>query len=166
MLVVLPPVVPYRGLRGVDAHGGGGFGAPRGSRTHQGLDFAADTGDDTVASIGGTISRIGVAYIDNPDTALDESDLRSIHIMGSGFWRDVWVKLFYARPLDSLCLTDRVCAGGVIAHAQDRYRYVVDKSRGQMTNHVHLEVRVKQPDGSWLAVDPAMYITPSAFGSV
>lgn len=151
------PVVPFRGYRTIDAHGGGAFGAPRGAHEHKGQDYIAVPGDICVAIIGGNICRIGCAYDDDPSTPLDESVLGSIHIMGTGEWDGLWVKLLYAQPHPELALHQAVKAAGIIAHAQNRAEHVKDKARGPMINHIHSEVRSKQPNGSWLLVNPVNY---------
>lgn len=151
---LLVPVSPYRGLRGVDAHGGGGYGAPRGSRIHKGLDFVARPLDWGMSPLEGTVMRLGRAYVDNPETELDESDLRSIHIQSD----TVWVKLLYVDPLPILHVGSQVRAGMPIGHCQDRAKYVLNKDLGEFTNHIHMEVRVINFQSEWVAVDPASLV--------
>ncbi len=58
MLIIRPPVNPWRGTRGTDSWGSGVFGASRdgGARQHLGLDFIAVVGDDVCAPITGTVA--------------------------------------------------------------------------------------------------------------
>lgn len=158
MPVILPPVVPYRGLRGVDAHGGGGFGAPRGSRSHPGQDFAGAPGDLAVAVMLGSVSRLGMAYNDDPSTEQDESELGSIHIFGKGEWKDMWAKLLYAKPTN-LTLGETVHPGQPLGLVQDRSAFVRDTDKGPMINHVHLTLKVRDlASGKWVIVNPMHYM--------
>ncbi len=147
---LIPPVRPYRGLRGLDAWGGGGFSAPRdgGTRRHAGLDFAAAVGDAIVAPCAGTISHIGLAY---PNT-----DLASIHLEGGNFA----IKLLYVHPSIDTIVGLIVAQGAPIGIAQAvaSYWQAVHPERGRMTNHVHEEVRLRE-DGHVRLVDPAAYTT-------
>ncbi len=157
-MLILPPTLPYTGLRGIDAHGGGGYGAPRGARAHGGLDFAAEPGQCVVSPIRARVSRIGIAYVDNPDTLMDESELASIHLrsIGEGVIRDCfWIKLLYALPLRTLRVGDVVPAGKIIAEAQDRVSFYSSKAMPAV-NHIHEEVRIWDPNvGNWIIVNPA-----------
>lgn len=153
---IIPPVSPFSGLRTIDAHGGGGFGAPRGRRTHGGLDFLARAGQTVVSPIGGRISRLGIAYLDNPDTIKDESTLKSFHIRGRGPHQGIWIKLLYVLPFTHLREGEGVTLGQCIGHAQDRASFVTDTDLGPMSNHIHEEVRIWDDEiGNWVRIDPA-----------
>ena len=159
MSKIIAPVEPFQGLREVDAHGGGGFGAPRGSRKHPGQDYIGKPGDNAVAPILGAISRIGVAYNDDPSTELDESELGSIHIFGKGPFKDMWAKLLYVKPSPSLTLGSTVQPGQSIGIVQDRAAYVKDKDIGPMINHVHLTLKIRDLiSGKWRVVNPVHYM--------
>jgi len=150
MLVIHPPVQPFRGNRGVDSWGSGVFGASRdgGSRQHLGLDFTSVTGDAVVAPFPGKVSHVGVAY--------PGSILGSIHIQGSGEFAAWRAKLLYVRP-DAGLMGRVVEAGDVIGDAQDVATYWATQEphrAGAMTNHVHLEIIVTEPRN----VDPAHYL--------
>lgn len=158
MSMIVSPVQPFQGFRGVDAHGGGGFGAPRGSRKHPGQDFIGNPGDTAVAVMLGSISRIGMAYNDDPSTELDESELGSIHIFGKGPSKDMWAKVLYVKPDPSLTLGSTVQPGQTIGVVQDRNAYVKDKDIGPMTNHVHLTLKIRDLiSGKWRVVNPTHY---------
>ena len=126
MVELIWPVVPYRGLRGVDRKGDGSFGSVRSQNgkkyPHKGLDILTEPGDVIVAPISGKIAHIGKAY--------STGDLGSIHIM-SGTMR---VKLLYVEC--SRYIGSDVVAGATIGLAQD----VAGWHGGGMENHVHLEV--------------------------
>ena len=147
------PVFPYRGIRGIDASGGGGFGAPRGpNRTHPGLDCITVPGDHILALFAAPIARKGIAYTDDPSTPLDESDLGSLHLR-SGRW---WAQYLYLRPHRHLDTGDAVLAKDCIGIAQDRAQY----AKSDMTNHVHIRLKWLNDEGIWTLMDPALYLTP------
>lgn len=150
---LMPWVSPFRGLRGIDPYGGGGFGAPRTKRAgdtithypHRGLDLSATVGDQVVAALAGNILHIGVAY---PD-----SDLGSIHLISDNE-RGWLLKLFYGAPLATLTVGQRVNPGDVIGVAQDRTAY--HDERG-MTNHVHGEL-YERVGSEWVLRDPGQFL--------
>jgi len=154
-VIMVPPVVPYRGTRSLDAFGGGGYGAPRSKAcpactpptraacqkcegkgklkyAHLGLDFISKPGDLCVFPIDGVVVRDGVAY-DKPGCTLG-----SIHIEGTEGFRGYRVKLLYAALLDALNIGSLGHSGAPLAHAQDVAAY--HRAAGKMTNHIHLEV--------------------------
>ena len=117
----LPPVVRS------DAAGDGHFGAPRGSRTHRGVDYVCRPGGFVFAPISGKVTKLGYPYA------------------GDLYWRYVEVtddlkyrhRLFYVLPL--VQLDELVIEGQVIGEAQNiSVRYPsVDRP---MTPHVHYEI--------------------------
>src|ERR1041384_631590 len=78
------------GARGRDAWGGGHFGAGRGGRLHQGVDFVARAGDDILSPIDGNIVRMAAPY---------KNDFRftGVVVEGTGPWAGVEVKVFYVQ---------------------------------------------------------------------
>lgn len=152
-VTIVPPISPFRGIRGVDSWGSGTFGASRdgGARQHQGLDFIAVVGDEVHAPITGTIVQIGRAYAD--------AELQSIHIEGDGDFTHWHCKLLYA--VADVGLHGRyVTAGDAIAHAQDVASYWKAKQpqhNGEMKNHVHVEIVITEPR----AVDPGRLLPPN-----
>jgi murein DD-endopeptidase MepM/ murein hydrolase activator NlpD len=109
-----------------DAAGLGHFGAPRGSRTHQGLDLLAVTGEEVRSPVTGRFIRTGRPYA-------NDSRYRLAVIHGNG---QEW-KLMYIDPLPDLLPGTPVKAGQVIGTAQN----VAAKYGGPMRNHIHIEVR-------------------------
>ena len=109
----------------VDAAGDGHFGAPRGSRTHNGVDYCCTPGGFVHSPVDGTVTKLGYCYTDDPYwryvEVTDDSGLRH--------------RLFYTLPL---VLNDElVTAGQIIGEAQD----VSQRYPGQgMKPHVHYEI--------------------------
>ena len=147
---ILPPVVPFRGTRGVDSWGSGNFGASRdgGARAHAGLDFVSVPGDAVHSPIDGIVTHIGIAYAD--------SEMRSIHVTGTGEHADVMAKILYCWPDPGLG-GRTVKAGDRLGDAQDVAGYWKAQQPdhpGEMRNHVHLEIAINGPT----KVDPAHYL--------
>jgi murein DD-endopeptidase MepM/ murein hydrolase activator NlpD len=138
---MIPPVRPYRGTRGLDAWGAGGFGAPRGDHDHKGLDFIAHPGDEVVAPFDGVIERLGIAY---PD-----SDLGVLVLAG----QEGRTKLLYLRPMRKV--GEVIERGIFIGVVQDvaSYHEAKNKDLGHMTNHLHMELYVNGD-----LVDPALHL--------
>ena len=55
-------------IRGQDPQGAGYYGAPRGTKTHRGIDYACLPGTAICCHIYGTVTKLGKPYRDNPDT--------------------------------------------------------------------------------------------------
>lgn len=143
--MLLPPARPFRGLRSIDGFGGGGYDAPRdgGSRRHLGLDFVAAPGDAVVAPCPCTVTHVGVAY--------PNADLGSLHLAGTGPFAGHALKLLYVRPDIDTIVGSQFGVGGLLGTAQAvaAYWQAQHPERGEMTGHIHLELRV---DGA--IVDP------------
>lgn len=129
-----PLVRGAQGIRGEDAWGAGYFGAPRGKRTHRGVDIVAQKGEDILAPMDGEIVRKARPYD-------DDERYSGLLLAGSGRWAGMEIKVFYIEPRPP----GPVRQGDVIGRAQD----IAAKYPG-ITPHVHIEV--------WrggAAVDPA-----------
>jgi len=150
MLTLLPPVSPFRGFRTIDGWGAGGWQAPRGGRTHSGVDLVAAVGDSIVAPLPSIVTHIGLAY--------EEADLASIHLRGTGVAADYEVKLLYARPLVDTIVGRALDAGTPLGIAQSVAGYWMAQhpERGVMVNHCHVELRIHEPTGIRL-IDPTAY---------
>lgn len=144
-LALLPPISPFRGLRSIDAFGGGGWGAPRdgGIRRHVGLDFVAAPGDPAVAPCSCTVTHVGIAY--------PNADLGSLHLAGTGDFVGWALRLLYVRPEIDTIVGSEFGTGGLLGTAQAvaAYWQAQHPERGRMTGHVHVELRI---DGR--VVDP------------
>lgn len=119
-------ITALNSLRNCDPRGCGHFGAPRGSRTHAGLDIIAIPGETIFSPITGTVTRFPFAYGDD------------LSFTGIEIKNDVFdVKIFYLKP--TVLANTKVKKGQVIGMAQN----IAKKHGGGMKNHVHIEVRNK-----------------------
>lgn len=123
-------------IRKTDKWGNGSFGAPRGSRKHNGLDIVVVFGQDILSPVNGKIVRKSFPY------AKDLS-YEGVLIEGVGSHAGISVKIFYMNPLASV-ISSNVSAGDKIGTAQNLIR-----KYPAITNHIHLEVRKNN-----LIVDP------------
>jgi len=115
-----------------DAHGSGEFGAPRGTHTHHGVDYACEAGTQILSPVAGVVTKLGYPYGDDLSYRYVEIDT------GNGLYH----RVFYVWPLVGVGIM--VVPDDVIGEAQDiaqRYSH-----NGQMNNHVHYEV-VRYVDG-------------------
>lgn len=120
-LLVIPPVRN-------DSAGQGHFGAPRGDRTHDGVDRYVAPGSMIVAPENGFIGRYGWAYAGDPNWRIVD-----FHGHRSG----LQYRFFYCVAVGHR-YGDRVEAGQPIAMAQDvRERY---PNAPDMLPHVHIEL--------------------------
>lgn len=110
-----------------DAQGAGHYGAPRGSRTHRGVDYACPPGAGVLAVECGTVTKLGHTYA-------DDLSYRYVEITDDLGCR---ARYFYVEP--AVARGDYVMAGDVIGHAQDIAARYPDADR-PMTNHVHFEL--------------------------
>ncbi|QID16273.1 methyltransferase [Nitrogeniibacter mangrovi] len=114
-------------VRGSDAWGAGHFGAPRGARSHRGVDLVAVPGQPVCSPIDAELVRRADPYD-------DDAVLTGVLLRGVGGHAGLEVKLFYM-DVDPALLGTTVQAGqriGAVQCLQHRYPGI--------TNHVHLEV--------------------------
>jgi murein DD-endopeptidase MepM/ murein hydrolase activator NlpD len=116
-----------------DNQGLGHFGAPRGGRKHQGIDFLADPGSAIMAPISGILRPLTVYATD--------TRWKGVSIKNN----TIEVKIFYMHPL--IVSNTHVYTGTRIGTAQDR----ASISPG-MKNHIHIEVYLNGK-----LVDPSPY---------
>lgn len=117
--------------RGLDSHGSGAYHASRGSRTHNGIDFAAQPKSYVHACVGGTVTKLGYPYAD---------DLGYRYVQVTDTDGNDW-RYFYVKP--SVIEGDTINADDIIGIVQDlnpRYR--------DITPHIHLEIR--DSDGQFI----------------
>jgi murein DD-endopeptidase MepM/ murein hydrolase activator NlpD len=113
-------------LRQCDPLGCGHFGAPRGSRLHQGIDIITTKGEPIKSPISGKVVREAFPY---------GNDLSWSGVLISN---DIYeVKMFYLVP--TIEIGSFVNDGDVIGISQD----ISEKHGSSMTTHVHVEVRKK-----------------------
>jgi len=109
-----------------DPAGDGAFGAPRGDRTHNGIDYACLPGTIILSPIYGQVTKLGYPYA-------DALMYRYVEITDTFGLRH---RVFYIDPL--VDLNRRVSTGDEIGAVQD----IAAKYPGQgMTNHCHYEVK-------------------------
>lgn len=72
MQKIIPPV------RGTDSQGSGYFGAPRGTRLHNGIDYACPKGSVILSPVAGTYTKLGWPY--NPEKYQDRAHMRYVQI--------------------------------------------------------------------------------------
>jgi len=114
-----------KSARGKDAYGSGHFGASRGGRGHEGVDYVAEAGQQVVAPIAGFVTRVGYAY-------KDSFDYRYVEITNrlTGYT----ARVMYVGP--EVQVGQALALGEVIGRAQSlQARYP-----NGITNHVHLEI--------------------------
>ena len=117
-------------LRGCDSWGSGEYGAARGHKKHQGIDYAAAEGAYILSPCIGIVTKLGTAYREDPHwrfvevTALD--GLRH--------------RVFYVTPLVYLSETVTVLTPiGIAQNISLKYQQQ-DPSVSAMVNHVHHEI--------------------------
>lgn len=120
--------------RGQDSWGSGEFGAPRGDRTHNGVDFACYPGTLIYPVHVGRVSKLGWPYS-------DDSSFRYVEITDERGYR---CRYFYVEP--SVNEEQNVGLYTVLGKSQElggRYENI--------TEHVHIEVY--RPDGKIINLD-------------
>ena len=111
-----------------DPWGSGEFGAPRGNRTHKGIDYACYPRTEIQTPVSGTVTKLGYPYGDN-------LKFRYVEVTADDGMRH---RLFYVEP--DIKRGAEVSAGDIVGISQDissRYR---DESKPAMINHVHYEI--------------------------
>ena len=113
-------------LRGKDAQGSGAYGAPRGSRTHKGVDYAAEPGTPVYSAISGRVTRLGYPYKGNKELRLIEIEASSYGAPGA------LVRYMYVEP--AVMKGDQIFSGDLLGTVQKLpYRGI--------TQHVHVDVK-------------------------
>lgn len=115
----------------MDRAGSGKFGAKRGDRAHQGIDYVVSPGKEVLSPVTGTVTKHGYAYGD--DLSYRIVDVRC----DSGFTH----RLFYVSP--GVDVGERVTCDQPVGVAQDvTARY---PNRG-MKPHVHYQIEDEYGD--------------------
>lgn len=108
-----------------DGYGSGEFGASRGARTHQGVDYACLAGSDLLSPVSGRVTKLGYPYA-------DDLQYRYVEITDPDLNRH---RFFYVEPATDLgALID---PGELIGTVQDIGQRYSDRD---MTCHVHYEI--------------------------
>lgn len=134
-MFIVPPI------RGSDQQGCGYFGASRGARLHNGVDFVAQPGDPVRAFLPGVVTKLGYPYA-------GDLSFRYVEVQRPN---GDCVRYFYVSP--TVETGDRVAAGDMLGTCQALpYEGI--------TPHYHFEVRVR---GQF--VDPIKYLCDTVPGS-
>ena len=126
---IVPPIVRN------DDQGLGHYGAPRGSRTHRGIDYVVEPGAEVLSPCDGKVIKHGFCYPAPWDK------YRYIEIEGVHGHR---YRLFYVEPISHP--HEMVKKGQRVARAMD----ISEKYPG-MTPNVHFEI--KTPEGDYIDPD-------------
>ena len=112
--------------RGVDSYGSGEFGAPRGSRTHRGIDYICPPNTAILSPCVGIVSRLGYAYS-------DDLSYRYVQIDDE---EGAEHRVFYVEPTVEVgASVSRLCKIGVAQDIERRYPGI--------SPHIHYEIREK-----------------------
>lgn len=144
-------------IRTLDDWGDGFYGASRdnGTRVHRGIDIISIAGEPIFSPISGRISKIGNVYTTEKieknrresGGAVDLSPFKTLHIDGTDEWEGIQVVMMYVQSILPLGAT--VFKGGsqiavdqgIATNGYNRAPSVTSGNKGEMTNHVHFEVR-------------------------
>ena len=129
---MLKTIGPHRS----DSMGNGEFGAPRGSRTHNGIDYAVAPDAKVLAIRGGKVTKLGYPY---PPSDPKKGKFRYVEVTDMN---DHKVRYFYTLP--TVAVGDLISMDDPIGIAQD----LRDAYGDAMTPHVHVEV--KDRDGKFI----------------
>ena len=110
--------------RGTDEWGCGDFGAPRGSRTHMGIDYECYPGAKVLSPVEGLVTKLGYPYG-------DDLSYRYVEVTAEDLSRH---RIFYVSPL--VRLGDNVRKDTVIGLCQN----IQERYTSTMKNHVHYEI--------------------------
>lgn len=122
-----------------DAAGSGHFGAPRGSRKHNGIDILAEPGLLLLSPVAGKVTKLGYPYA-------GDMHYRYIEVTSN---KGLKHRFFYVSP--EILLKQIVVVGQLLGVVQDvKAKY---PTLPAMRNHVHYEVMQLEMDG-YKYVDP------------
>lgn len=113
--------------RGIDPGGNGMFGAPRGTRLHMGVDYAAAPESIVLSPVKGRVTKVGYPYG-------DDLSYRYVQVTTKDGEAH---RLFYVEPL--VDIGNNVKVGDKLGIVQDvSQRYPIPKG---MKPHVHYEIK-------------------------
>lgn len=114
-------------LRNQDSTGNGWYGASRGSRKHEGVDFCTFPGEEIFACISGKV-RVGNVYVGS-------TKMKLIEIQDNFGLHHYRVQQMYVKPIVNT--GDFVERNQLIGYAQDVAGY---HNSNKMKNHCHVSV--------------------------
>ncbi len=109
-----------------DKWGAGYYQAPRGDRTHNGIDYECPPGSTVLCPIDGLVTKLGYAYS-------DDLSFRYIQISTENGYD---YRVFYVSPL--VLEGDKVLKDMPIGFSQN-----LDDRYPEITPHIHLEIKYK-----------------------
>lgn len=123
-----------------DKWGAGHFNAPRGNRSHSGIDYLCEPGAVIMSPCDGEVTKLGYPYG-------DDLSFRYVEITDRHHARH---RLFYVEP--SLSVGDHIAEGDHVGEAQDLTKRYDTPEKGPILNHIHYEIMVGKSH-----VDPETY---------
>lgn len=123
-----------------DKWGAGYYGASRGSRKHNGVDFVVEPGQHVRSCAEGTVTKLGYAYA-------DDLSFRYVEVTDSDGYR---CRHFYVEP--SVLVGCRVFVGTDLGTSQD-----LGKRYSDITPHFHFEAFTKAGKTRHY-IDPLKYL--------
>ncbi len=128
------------GIRGIDKWGSGHFGAPRGKRKHDGVDFICSPGQRIWFPFDqGYMTRVAQPYA--------KPGYSGCEIQAIDNNKCYICKMFYFEPDETLIPSTQIFMGETIGTAQD-----ISKKYKDITWHIHLQVREDARLSDW--IDP------------
>lgn len=122
--------------RKTDDYGSGEFGAKRGERIHQGIDYACYPGTEILCICVGKVTKLGYPYADGIGGVQDDIPYRYVEVTDG---QDNRHRYFYVEPM--VMEGSVVTPGTVLGYVQNlQRRYGGNENRKPITNHVHYEV--------------------------
>ena len=116
-------------LRGTDAQGSGAYGAPRGSRTHKGVDYATNPGNPVYSAVRGIVTRLGYPYKGIRDLRLIEIEDAHNSLIRYMYVLPAVTKLMLINPGDLLGTVQRLPYKGITQHVHVDVRQMVNRRR-------------------------------------
>ena len=116
-------------LRGTDAQGSGAYGAPRGARKHNGVDYAAKPGTLVYSAVSGTVTRLGYPYKNNRELRLIEIEDAHDSLIRYMYVLPKVTKLMLINPGDLLGTVQRLPYKGITQHVHVDVRQMVNQRR-------------------------------------
>jgi len=113
-----------------DSWGSGEFGAPRGSRTHNGVDLSVPPGAPVFSVTEGEVTKIGYPY---PPADTKRGKFRYVEITNEDGLR---FRYFYVVP--SVQIGQKILSGEEIGEADD-----ISEAYPGMIPHVHFEIKLE-----------------------